>query len=320
MTDDAPGLQGRFGQMNRTPRNIKVTGLGQCSLDTIALVDGYPREDTKPEAIDIIVEGGGPVATALVALSRLGARTTFIGRISDDAAGREIKRGLRREGVSTRGLRTKKGGASQRAFIIVNTRTASRTVIWKRPTVPELEPDEVDPALIRGASLLLLDGLMVDASLRAAKIAREYNIPVMLDAGRLREGTLEIVKRSDYIVGSERLAKDLASTPARAIERLCSIRPGAAAVTITLGRRGSITRTGGRTIRTPAFRVEAVDTTGAGDVFHGGYAYGIAKGWKMEETLRFASALSALKCLSPGGRSGIPGLGEVLDFMKRHAG
>jgi sulfofructose kinase len=146
---------------------MRVFGLGQCSLDYIAVVRKYPEEDTKEEALELTVQGGGPVATALVSLSRLGAKTTFAGMVSDDDAGVKIIKGLKHEGVDTRGLKIKKGGSSQTAFIIVS-RKGLRTIIWKRPGVPEFAPEDIKASLIKGADLVLLDGLMMKASLKAA--------------------------------------------------------------------------------------------------------------------------------------------------------
>ncbi|MEE9614161.1 MAG: PfkB family carbohydrate kinase, partial [Thermodesulfobacteriota bacterium] len=245
---------------------MSVVGLGQCSLDYIASVEEFPSEDTKLEIVDWTPEGGGPVATALVALSRLGVKTTFIGRVSDDTVGGEIKKGLKAEGVDTRGLLPKKGGRSQTAFIVVNRRTGSRTILWQRPTVEELRAEDVKLSWIKGKKFLLLDGLMHEASIRAAEIARDLGVPVMFDAGRVREDTLELAALSDYIVGSEEFATGLSGSPGRAIMKLTRLAPRA--VTITLGRRGSITWSGGgrETFRTTAPGVRAVDTTGAGDV------------------------------------------------------
>lgn len=293
---------------------MRVFGLGQCSLDYIAVVSKYPQEDTKEEALELTIQGGGPVATALVSLSRLGVKTTFAGMVSDDPAGVEIIKGLRTEGVDTRGLRIKKGGSSQTAFIIVSPR-GLRTIIWRRPDVPELDPKDVKASLIKGADFILLDGLMMKASLKAAAVAKRFNIPVMLDAGRPREGMIELAGLSDYIVCSEEFAKGLKLTPKETLLKLSSLGPKAA--TVTLGKKGSITRSDGKTFVQDAFKVNAVDTTGAGDVFHGGYIWGLLNGWDIKRTVKFASAFAALKCLKPGGRGGIPPLRRTLDFLKK---
>jgi ribokinase len=291
----------------------RVAGLGQSSLDIIASVRAFPAEDAKAEASSVTIQGGGPVATALVALSRLGVKTYFMGVVSDDMTGREIAAGLGQEGVDIRGLRRRPGGSSQAALIIANRRNGSRTIVWQRPTVGELGPDEVDARLIRRARLLLLDGLMKDASIEASRVARGSGVPVMLDAGRVRSGMLRLAAGADYIVASEEFAREFSGTPRKALREISLLRPKAA--TVTLGARGSITWSEGVTFTRRAYRVRAVDTTGAGDVFHGGYIYGVINGWAIEKTVDFASAFAALKCRRPGGRTGIPGLDETLKLL-----
>lgn len=293
---------------------MKAIGLGQCSLDYITLVNGFPIEDTKKEVLDFIVQGGGPVATALVTLSRLGVKTSMIGRVSDDRAGDEIRRGLRDEGVDTRGLLVKKGGKSQSAFILVNNKNSSRTICWQRPTVPAITPSEIDSALFKGADFLLLDGLMVEASIHAASIASKMNIPIMLDAGRVRPGMLKLAALSDYVVCSEEFISGMKMGVRDAVRKLSAKK--ARTVTVTLGKKGSVTMHEGRVFRQKAFPVKAIDTTGAGDVFHGAYAYGVLQGWDMKKTVQFASAVAAMKCTKLGGRSGIPTLNEAMRFLK----
>ena len=290
-----------------------VIGLGQCSLDYLALASRYSKEDQKEEILEWSIQGGGPVATALVTLARLKIDTRFMGLVASDKTGQEIRAGLKAEGVDTRQLKIRKEGKSQSAFIVVNRQNASRTIYWQRPTVRELSPDEIKPSLLKEASLLILDGLMEEASLKAAKLAKENNIPILLDAGSLRGKTIELAKLTDYIVCSERFSKEYGITPAKTLTKLSKLKPKA--VTVTLGKRGSITWTNGRKFKTPSFKIKAVDTTGAGDVFHGAYAYGILNNFSMEKTLQFASAAAALKCRQLGGRAGIPKLAEILKLM-----
>jgi len=302
---------------------MQVVGIGQCSLDLLALVDSYPEVDTKKEVLHFEEQGGGPVATALVALSRLGIPCRFHGVVGDDEDGEKIRASLGQEGVRVDGLMPRKGASSQRAFIVVEEHTGKRTIFWRRPTGDPLTRGEIDIEFLEGASFLLLDGLMKEASLHAAAGARTLGVPVMLDAGRLREGMLDIALASDYVVGSEEFASDMGWTEKgvvmedRIIEKIR--RLGWNIVTVTLGERGSITFVDGEIIRTPAFRVETVDTTGAGDVFHAGYIYGLLKKWSMDKVLRFASAFAALKCRKIGGRAGIPSLDETLKFMNESA-
>ncbi len=298
---------------------MNIVGLGQCSLDYIFILDSFPLPDTKKEVNEWTVCGGGPVATALVSLSRMGAHCRFYGIIGDDESGQKIEDSLKRENVEVQGLLKRPGSVSQVAFIAVEKKTGKRTIFWKRPTGEPLKPEEIHDNFLDNTDFLLLDGLMAEASLYTAKKAREKNIPVMLDAGRMREGMIELSAMSDYVVASEEFGKDLIGTdsfnPEKALIRLKS--SGAKALTITLGEKGSVTCAGDETFHIPAFQVNAVDTTGAGDVFHGGYIYGLLQKWDIKDVVRFATACASLKCRKPGGRAGIPGLKEIEALIVR---
>lgn len=157
---------------------------------------------------------------------------------------------------------------------------------------------------------------MKDISLYAAKRAKTLNIPIMLDAGRMRPGMLDLARLSDYVVTSEEFAKDIGWQLTQAALLKEKEKLGVKVLTITLGEKGSITISNDEFIQLSAFRVKAVDTTGAGDVFHGGYIYGLLNKWSLKDAVTFASALAAIKCAKIGGRIGIPGLSEVKKFLK----
>lgn len=294
-----------------------VAGIGQCCLDFIALVDAYPEADTKKEVMKWMIQGGGPVATALATLSRFRIPCRFAGVVGDDDAGAKILQSLLTAQIDTAYLIEREGATSQRAFIAVEKDGGRRTIFWQRPSGPELTPDEIDDDFFRGVKFLLLDGLMKDVSLVAAKRARELGIPVMLDAGRVRDGMLELAALCDYVVGSEEFARGLGwNGDAPAFAETVRER-GWGTTTITLGERGSYTYHGFRSIYVPAFQVEAIDTTGAGDVFHGAYVAGLLQGWDLETVLYFASGAAALKCTVFGGRSGIPELATLVTFLRQ---
>jgi sulfofructose kinase len=297
---------------------MHVTGLGQCSLDYLSLVDIYPRVDSKKEVLEWHEQGGGPVATALVALSRLGVACCFYGVTGDDEAGEKIRESLAGEGVDLKGIVKRKGSSSQLAFIAIEKSTAKRTIFWRRPSGSALQPDELGEDFLAGSDLLLVDGLMMDASVSAVTRAREMNIPSMLDAGSARPGMAGLAGLCDYVVASEVFAEGLGwgLTPEALSKELKVLR--ARALTVTQGKNGSITVSADRIIRMPAFTVDAVDTTGAGDAFHAGYIYGLLQGWDLETVLRFAAALAALICMRVGGRAGAPRLGEVAEFLRAH--
>lgn len=298
---------------------MRVTGIGQCCLDYLAVFDGYPEINTKMEALLWEEQGGGPVATALAALSRLGVETRFHGIIGDDDAGEKIRRSLIREGVQADGLLKREKAVSQRAFIAIDKGSGQRTIFWKRPSGAALSQEELGPGFLEGTDFLLLDGLMRDASLFAARKAGEKGIPVMLDAGRLRDGMLELAKECDYVVMSEEFARDMGWKGSDEALQKEAKKISSGIVTVTLGEKGSVTFYQEEIIRIPAFEVKVADTTGAGDVFHAGYVFGLLKKWDMKDTLVFASALAALKCRRIGARAGVPGLEEVMRFLEEKA-
>lgn len=298
---------------------MKVNGLGQCSLDHLFIVDSYPEQNTKKEVAQLLVSGGGPVATALVSLSRLGVACGFFGITGDDESGDRIRESLRSEKVAISGLIKRRNSSSQIAYIAVEKGSGKRTVFWKRPSAEPLQPEELPDHFLDNSNMLLLDGLMAEASVHAAKKARAGGIPVMLDAGSAREGVMQLLPLCDFVVGSEEFARELTGTgdpsfPLMAVQTILSC--GAKTVTITLGDRGSMTSSGNELFQTPAFPVSVVDTTGAGDVFHGGYIYGLLQQWDIRDILTFASAFAALKCRHLGGRAGIVGLEEVNAFLR----
>ncbi len=288
----------------------EVYGLGQCSLDYIGKISGYPPADSKCEFTGLAVQGGGPVATALAALSRWGILCTFAGVIGDDPFGKQIRAGLEREGIDLQGLLIRKGFESQFAFIAAESGLGRRTIFWQRPTGPPPAPEELDFDLIRRAKVFHTDGLFPEASLAAAKAAREAGVPVIVDAGSLREGMLDLARLSDYFIASSAFARSLAGKgdPLAACREIAAVCPGL--VGLTLGKEGYLALDRGRVIRRPAYPVEAVDTTGCGDVFHAGFIYGVLKSWTVDQSLDWGAWAASRVSLKLGGRAGIPPLPE----------
>jgi ribokinase len=304
--------------MPLSKKQIDVVGLGQCSLDFLGRVGDYPALDQKAELADLLVQGGGPAATAMVTLARLGVATALIGRVGGDDYGAQIRAGLEEEGVDCHALAVDPDGSSQVAFIVVDG-SGHRNIFWHRGSARPLAGPELDAGLIAAAKVLHLDGLQVEASLAAAQIAREHGVVTLLDGGTFRDGTVELLPLIDHLVVSEKFARQLGGDDLRGtLSRLLDY--GARAVTATLGCRGSETLAAdGGHFRTAAFPVDAVDTTGCGDVFHGAYIYGLLQDWSLPETLRFSAACAALKTRELGGRTAIPTLAEVRLLLDRSA-
>ena len=225
---------------------------------------------------------------------------------------------LEAEKVSTEGMVVRKGHTSAIAYCWIDAPTGKRSVAWTRGTLTELTADEVNLELVRQAKILHLDGHNPAAALAAAKEARKHNIPVCLDAGTLRDGVRELLPYVTILIASEAFARlytgenDLD----KAIFKLREI--GAEVTGITMGKEGSMTLDGDKILRCPAFRIDPVDTTGAGDVYHAGFGVRYLETHDLMDCMRFASAVSAIKCLKLGGRAGIPTRAQVDEFLKSH--
>ena len=285
-----------------------VFGLGQCSLDYLGRIAAYPEADSKCEFTDLTEQGGGPVATALVALARWGHRTYLAGVVGSDPFGDRILASLRREGVDTEGVIVRRGEASQFAFIAAEAEQGRRNIFWRRPTGREPGADEVDLSPLRKVRAFLTDGLFAEASLAAAKAARDAGVPVVVDAGSLREGMLDLAALSDVFIASQAFARALVGgdDPRKACRRIAALGPGVAGV--TLGAEGHVALARGTWFEGPAYPAAAMDTTGCGDVFHAGFVHGLLAGWETAHSLDFASWAAAQVSLRLGGREGIPPL------------
>ena len=281
-----------------------VFGIGQCSLDYIGRIPAYPPPDVKCEFSNLVVQCGGPTATALVALKRWGLDAFMAGVAGDDDFGAQITSSLMSEGIDTGGLVIRQNQHSQFAFIVSEPETARRTIFWQRPTGQPLQPEELDLNLLLKSSALHTDGLFPEASLFACRKAKEAGIPVIVDAGTLRDGMLEIARLSDCYVTSETFSNALSTTP----EETCRILAGLGVrfTGVTLGAKGYIALIDGRFIRKTAYPASAVDTTGCGDIFHAGLTYGIVRGWNAEKSLDLGAWAAARVSEQIGGRSGIP--------------
>jgi ribokinase len=279
-------------------------------MDYLAPVDAYPGVDTKCEFEGLTVQGGGPVANALVALSRWGMRCAYGGLAGDDVFGEDIRAGLAAEGIDTAGLVARTASRSQFAFIAAEKIGGRRTIFWQRPTGSVLRDDEVDIAAIPRCRVFHTDGLYIEAAIAGCRAARDAGATVVLDAGTLRDGVLDVAALADCCVVSEAFARRLVGVddPEAACRRLTLLGP--AMVGVTLGARGYVALSQGRLIRRPAYPVSAVDTTGCGDIFHAGVIYGLLKNWSFERALDFAAWAAAMTATKLGGRDGIPDAGH----------
>ncbi len=301
---------------NSSGEDYLAVGVGLCALDYICIVKNYPGPEEKHDALHFSRQGGGPIPTALCALSHFGEKTAFIGKCGDDPEGKDIRAELRRFGVDIKGMVVDSYSRTPRAFIWVDSNDGARSVVLDRTEISDLEPRELDIGLLRSCRYLHIDGRESTACLVAAKTARENGAVIVLDAGSPRENINELMPLVDHMIVSRNFAEKFTqqTEPGAAAMKLLGL--GFKAVVITLGRFGAVCAAGGDFFQQDAFEVDVVDTTGAGDVFHGAYIYGLGKGWDLPTVIEFSCAAAALKCKRIGGRLGIPTVDEVVQFLE----
>lgn len=288
-----------------------VVGIGHAELHHLAVVDRYPDLESRVELAGFSIQGGGTVATALAALAGMNVKTSFLGKLSDDSFGDFILRGLTGLGVDISRVIRQAGRLSPYSFIIIERESQRRTVFHTDGNMDPLAPEELDLHCLQQARILIVDGHLMEVQIHAAEEAKRHEVTVVLDAGGITEGMGELVALSDVLIASERYASEVA--PRGEIED-CLIelhRMGPRIVVVTMGEEGSIGLEGEKLVRQPPLQVNVVDTTGAGDVYLGGYCYGLLQGWPLERCMQIAAATSGLSCRELGSRAGLPDLDEV---------
>jgi sulfofructose kinase len=302
----------------RTKRPIDVLGIGINATDTIIRLPHFPASDSKIELISAETKPGGQVASAMVACQRWGLRTRYVGKIGDDAAGNFQEREMAREGVESHWI-TAANSASQTSFILVDAQTGERTVLWKRDPRIAIAPSDLRSHWLQGCRALLVDGHDTAASTQASRWARKERIPVIADLDNLYRGVKALLKFVDFPISSKdfpaRLTGEqnlLKSLPQIHAEFKCRL------TTATLGSLGALAWDGERFFLVRGFKVRALDTTGAGDIFHAGFIYGFLQGWSFEVILEFSNAAAAFNCTAFGARGRIASLAEI-DNLRRTA-
>ncbi|HTL57636.1 MAG TPA: PfkB family carbohydrate kinase [Candidatus Limnocylindrales bacterium] len=297
--------------------SISALCIGHASFDLCMVVSSFPTENSKSETNLLIESGGGPAANAAWLLARWGVSTALACTLGDDEYGRRALKELREAGVDCRLIQQLSNQRTPLSFIISSRGTASRTIINRKVPGPPLKltPDklaELDP------KLLLFDGHEPEASLRA--IDAFPNAITVLDAGSLREGTQLLAGRVQYLVSSERFAaqvtgdKDIIHNWQTCLPRLR--RSNNRVIVVTLGEQGLIYDDGNSQERLPALPVPAKDTSAAGDVFHGAFAFALLQNLPLPQALRLATTAAGLSVQKFGGRPSTPDLAEVKKAMR----
>jgi sugar/nucleoside kinase (ribokinase family) len=298
----------------RARRRAEVVGLGYNTIDHLCVVARHVRLDSKQRMVQFDRQPGGQVPTALVALQRWGLATRYVGSFGDDAGGREARASLVAEGVDVASTVVRAGLANQESVILVDQASGERSVLWQRPEGIGLRPDELSRRDFTDCRLLLTDGYDIEAATAAAGWARAAGALVMLDIDFPGPGVDRLLALTDLLIVSPDFLLRLTGIDDLRKALRASHRLGPRVCVATMGTGGALALENGRVLYQPAYRVDVRDSTGAGDVFHAGYAYGVLRGWPTVETLRFAAAAAALKCEKLGPRPGIPAVERAMEL------
>jgi sugar/nucleoside kinase (ribokinase family) len=295
------------------PEKVDVVCVGLNAIDTLIPLATYPARGSKVDYSNASVMPGGQAATTGIACQTWALSTRYVGKLGEDDAARLHIEAFTGAGVDAR-IATVPGARSLHNIILVNG--GERTVLCQRDERMVLKPEDLRREWITSARALHLDGRDTAAATLAATWAREAGIPVIADLDELYPGVEELVEKVDYLIVSRdfpcRLMDD--SNLESALRRM-QLRFGSRLTAATLGEDGVLAWDGERFHDRAAYRVHAVDTTGAGDIFHAGFIYGLLHGWPLDRQLDFACAAAAMNCMSAGARGGIKTVAAIEELM-----
>ncbi|MGM0401558.1 MAG: carbohydrate kinase family protein [Chloroflexota bacterium] len=300
---------------------VRVVGLGMAVLDILIRLREMPRWDQGARLSAVAIDGGGPVATAMVAVARLGVGAGYVGTCGSDRLGEIKMETLVENDLDVSRVVRRPGPESQVVLVSVHEDTGERVFSGLRGFRDEaLRVDELDREYITSADYLHLDGAHAEAALQAARWMHEAGKEVMLDAGTtdgpVSPSLQKLVAHTDILICGSGFAPALTGVDDLWEAGEAVLERGPRIVVQTEGDDGSYTVTPEERFHTPAFEVDVLDTTGAGDVFHGAYIVGLLQGWDLREIAQFSTAVSAIKCTELGGRAGIPTFQETIAFLQ----
>jgi len=300
-------------------REFDAVGFGLNAVDHLIVVPEYPAFDAKIRFLEQRQSAGGQTASAMVALQRLGLRTAYAGRFGSDAEGRFCFESIKTEGVDVQYAEVIEGARNQIAFILIDQRTGERTIIWDRDDNVGYSADEAPVEMAPRGRVLHLDAHDPPACARMARAARAAGVIVSADIDNIYGGLPELLPLIDILIGSKGFSRRLTGiSDERASLAELKLRYGCAIVGATLGERGALLYCEGKFLESPAFAVPGGcrDTTGAGDIFHAGFLYGLLREEEIENSLRLANAIAALKCRGLGTRASLPNAEELKAFVE----
>jgi len=296
--------------------SIDVVGVGIACMDLNATVTSVPRLDENVLILDYRKQMGGTVSTALATLQRLGLATKYMGMLGDDEYGKFTLDGLSAEGIDVSSVHVAHE-SSAFSVVLVDSMTSKRSIAHFPGCEFTVPADCVDADAVKSARLLHVD-IYTPAVLAACEAAREGGVTISVEANALYPGLEDLLSGGDMFITSNKIFSELVGEDDPiAAGKKAREQYNLEHVVVTLGAEGSVAVGEDEIVTSPGFEVEAIDTTGAGDVFHGAYLYGYIMGWRYIRSLRFANAAAAIMCTGQNGWADIPTLAEVTDFLKQ---
>jgi sulfofructose kinase len=299
-------------------KNYDVVGFGMNSVDHLCVVPEYPDINTKTEIVQYKKLPGGQAATAVLLLSRLGCRAQYIGKVGDDDTGRLFLESFKSESLDISSILVEKNVPTQSAFIVIDGKSGERTIFWQRNDKLNYRRSELEMDRICSGKILHLDGYDSRAALLAASMCRERGIPVSIDLDKVVDDCDALIDNVDFIIVSSDFSREYTGIQDvyKSFRTLCGSFNGF--LVMTVGASGALAFVAGECLEFPGIKVQAVDTTGAGDVFHGAFIYGLLQNWSLDRIMAFSNAAAGLSCVYLGAQSGIRPMDEILECIKRN--
>lgn len=298
-----------------------ILGFGAIAVDDLLYLDAFPAPDSKARVRARERHAGGLCATALVAAARLGSKCAFAGVLGQDELSRFSIGELEKAGVNVSQVLVEENARPSHSTILVEMQHQTRTILSFNGGVTPYPSEKITPQVLAGVRVVFLDHTTGASGTAITSAARELAVPTVADIERMAAGVENWIELVDHLIIGEKLAREFSGRN-RASEAARRIGRGRPLAVVTRGERGSVAcgrETDGQVLELPAFKVEAVDTTGCGDVFHGAYASELARGSDVLTRLRIASAVAAMKAMHRGGRGGLPDREAALELVRQHA-
>jgi len=286
-----------------------LVGIGLATVDMLCVA---PRMSERIVELSVFsMQGGGTMGNTLAAAGALGGRARFFGRVGNDDFGRSILGGLEACGVDCSLVAVEPDAISPMSVVQIDELSRKRKILTTKGNTQTLSTADLPMDLLSGAGLVVIDGYQPALQAAIAEKARARGVPVLLNASHLGSSVGELLTVADVVIGSERFAAEIAPSDRieHSLSEICKLGPSCAV--ITLGDAGAIGLQGESFVRQDCFDVFVADTTGAGDVFCGAFAYSFHQGWRLERALPFANCAAGLSCRAIGARAGVPTRAEV---------